>query len=147
LVVLAASAFFVLTAPPSMGTELAVELPISLAGMLVAAYAAASRMAGILLVLVPIFGILLIGSVLANVPAFSTAESGNAGFLAFGFGMYWGANPSLSRAALATAEGPGARPRLEVIAVGVGAALFKLAFAAFVLLEYFAASPIRYVAR
>jgi hypothetical protein len=103
--------------------------------------------------LVSVFGILLIGSALADVPALPTAESGSVGFLvyglAFGFGAYFGGNLSSSRATLATGEGPGVGPELEVIAVAAGAvaALFTLAFAAIVLFEYVAAPPIRYVAQ
>jgi hypothetical protein len=43
---------------------------------------------------VSVFEILLIGSALADVPVFPTAESGNVGFLiyglAFGFGVFLG---------------------------------------------------------
>ena len=165
--VLTVSTFFVLDTLALMGSEIAIELLISLTGMLVgmvAAYAAAYplrekfggsvgwRMAGIMLGLVSVFGILLIGSALADVPAFPTAESGNVGFLiyglAFGFGVYFGGELSSSRATIATAEKPGAGPELRVIAVAAGAvaALFTLAFAAFVLFEYVAAPLIRYVA-
>ena len=110
-------------------------------------------MARIMLGLVSVFGILLIGSALADVPAFPTAESGDVGFLvyglAFGFGVYFGGSLSSSRATLATAEGPGVGPELGVIAVAAGAvaALFTLAFAAIVLFEYVAAPLIRYVAQ
>ncbi len=165
--VLTVSTFFVLDTLALMGSEIAIELLISLTGMLVgmvAAYAAAYplrekfggsvewRMAGIMLGLVSVFGILLIGSALADVPAFPTAESGNLGFLiyglAFGFGVYFGGKLSSSRATIATAEKPGSGPELRVIAVAAGAvaALFTLAFAAFVLFEYVAAPLIRYVA-
>ena len=165
--VLTVSTFFVLDTLALMGSEIAIELLISLTGMLVgmvAAYAAAYplrekfggsvgwRMAGIMLGLVSVFGILLIGSALADVPAFPTAESGNVGFLiyglAFGFGVYFGGELSSSRATIATAEKPGAGPELRVIAVAPGAvaALFTLAFAAFVLFEYVAAPLIRYAA-
>jgi hypothetical protein len=167
-VVLTVSTFSVLDALALMGSGFAIELLISLAGMLVgmvAAYAAAYplretfggsagwRMAGIVLGLVSVFGILLIGSALADVPAFPTAQSGNMGFLvygsAFGFGVYFGENLSSPRATLETAERPGAGPELGVIAVVAGAvaALFTLAFAAFVLFEYVAAPLIRYVAQ
>ncbi len=167
-VVLTVSTFFVLDALALMGSEIAIELLISLAGMLVGmvmAYAAAYplrekfggsagwRMAAIVLGPVSVFGILLIGSALADVPAIPTAESGNVGFLvyglAFGFGVYFGGNLSFPRATLATAERPGARPELRVIAVAAGAAAANLtqAFAPFVLLEYVAAPLIRYVAR
>ena len=166
--VLTVSTFFVLDALALMGSELAIELLISLAGMLVgmvAAYAAEYplrekfggsaewRMTGIILGLVSVFGIVLIGSALADVPAFPTAENGNVGFLiyglAFGFGVYFGGSLSSSRATIATAEKPGVGPELRVIAVAAGAvaALFTLAFAAFVLLEYVAAPLIRYVAQ
>ena len=80
------------------------------------------------------------------------AESVNVGFLiyglAFGFGVYFGGKLSSSRATIAAAEKPGAGPELRVIAVAAGAvaALFTLAFAAFVLFEYVDALPIRYVA-
>ena len=110
-------------------------------------------MARIMLGLVSVFGILLIGSALADVPAFPTAESGDVGFLvyglAFGFGVYFGGSLSSSRATLATAEGPGVGPELGVIALAAGAvaALLTLAFAAFVLFEYGAAPLIRYVAQ
>jgi len=165
-VVLTVSTFFVLDTLALMGSELAIELLISLAGMLVgmvAAYLAAYplrekfggsvvwRMAAIVLGLVSVFGILLIGSALADVPAFPTAESGNVGFLvyglAFGFGVYFGGNLGSSRSTLATAEKSGVGPELGVIAATAGAALFTLAFAAFVLFENLAAPPIRYVTR
>ena len=166
-VVLTVSTFFVLDTLALMGSEIAIELLVSLTGVLigmVAAYAAAYplrerfggsvgwRVAGIMLCLVSVFGILLIGFALANVPAFPTAESVNVGFLiyglAFGFGVYFGGKLSSSRATIATAEKPGAGPELRVIAVAVGAvaALFMLAFDAFVLFEYVAAPLSRYVA-
>ena len=79
-VVLTVSTFFVLDALALMGSEIAIELLISLAG--------------IMLGLVSVFEILLIGSALADVPVFPTAESGNVGFLiyglAFGFGVFSG---------------------------------------------------------
>ena len=79
-VVLTVSTFFVLYALALMGSEIAIELLISLAG--------------IMLGLVSVFEILLIGSALADVPVFPTAESGNVGFLiyglAFGFGVFSG---------------------------------------------------------
>ena len=79
-VVLTVSTFFVLDALALMGSEIAIELLISLSG--------------IMLGLVSVFEILLIGSALADVPVFPTAESGNVGFLiyglAFGFGVFSG---------------------------------------------------------
>jgi hypothetical protein len=79
-VVLTVSTFFVLDALALMGSEIAIELLISLAG--------------IMLGLVSVFEILLIGSALADVPVFPIAESGNVGFLiyglAFGFGVFSG---------------------------------------------------------
>jgi hypothetical protein len=167
-VILTVSTFFSLDTLALMGSEIAIELLISLAGMLVgmvaahtAAYplrekfggSAGWRMSGILLGLASVFGILLIGSTLADVPTFPTAESGNVGFLvyglAFGFGVYFGGNLSSSRATPATEEKPGVGPEFRVIVVAAGAvaALFMLAFAAFVLFEYVAAPLIRYVAQ
>ena len=161
------STFFVLDTLALMGSEIAIELLISLTGMLVgmvAAYAAAYplrekfggsvgwRMAGIMLGLASVFGILLIGSALADVPAFPTAESGNLGFLiyglAFGFGVYFGGRLS-SKSDHRHCGESSAGPELRVIAVAAGAvaALFTLAFAAFVLFEYVAAPLIRYVAQ
>ena len=167
-VALVVSTFFVLDALALAGSELAVELLISLAGLLVgmaAAHAAAYplrekfgvslgwRMVGIALGFASVAGVILGGTALAGIPTFPTAEGGNVGFLiyglAFGFGVYFGGTLSSSRAAIATAERTGAGPELRVIAVAAGAvaALFALAFAAFVLFEYVAAPLIRYVAQ
>jgi hypothetical protein len=167
-VVLTVPTFFVLDTLALVGPELAIELLIPLAGMLVgmvAAYAAAypprekfggsagRRVAGIVLGVASVFGILPIGSAPADVPAFPTAESGNAGLLvyglAFGFGACFGGNLGSSGATLAKAEKSGVGPELGVIAAAADAvaALFAPAFAAFVLFGYAAAPPIRYAAR
>lgn len=159
--------FFVLDALALMGSELAVELLISLAGMLVgmvAAYAIAYplrekfgvslgwRMVGIALGFASVAGVILVGTSLAGIPTFPTAEGGNVGFLiyglALGFGVYFGGNLSSSRTTLTTTEGSGVGPEFRVIAVMAGAvgALFMLAFAAYILFEYVLGPIVRYFA-
>ena len=167
LAVLVVLAFFALDVLALAGSELATDLLIFCAGMAVgmaAAYAAALplrdrfaasvgwRPAGIALGFASVFGIILIGSALADIPGFPTAEGGSVGGfiygLASGFGACFLGVLGPSRGAVARTGGRGGSPELTLLlgAAGAVAALFTLAFALYVLFEYVVAPPVRFFA-
>lgn len=159
--------FLVLDALALMGSELALELLVTLSGMLVGAGAAYAvtrpfrnrlavsgvwRIVGVFVGLAFVFGIIFGGSALLGVPAFPTAESGNAGALiyglAFGFGVSVPHGLGLSGYGGRPGAGEDARGdlRLAAVVLGAVAGLFVLLFAAFLVLEYVVAPLIRYLA-
>lgn len=167
VVVLVVLAFFVLDVLALMGSDLATDLLIFSAGTLVGAgvgYAAAYplrdrfassgdwRMIGIILGLASVAGIILLGSSLADIPVFPTAEGGNAGDviygLAFGFGACFMSGLGPSRRTVPRTHGRDGSLELRLLFVTAGAvgALFALAFAAYVVFEYVVGPIVRYFA-
>ncbi len=160
--------FFVLDALALMGSEIAWKLLVSLAGMLVGAalaYAATYPfrgrirrsgvwgILGIFLGLASVFGIILAGSALFDIPAFPTAEGGNAGLLiyglAFGFGVSVPRGLGFARGTGVPNEQRGSfRPeiRAATLVVATVSVLFALLFAAYVAIEYVIGPMIRYFA-
>lgn len=165
--ILALVTFFVLDVLALMGSDLAVKLLSTLAGMLLGmavAYAVAYpfrklfetlgvwRILGVFLGLALVFGIIVGGSVLAGIPLFPTAEGGDVGALiyglAFGFGLSVARALAPSRGPAAPAERGGlSRSELKFVCVIVGGvvSLFAAFFALFLLIEYVVTPLIRYL--
>ena len=162
--VILVATFFVLNVLVLMGSGLALKLLVSLTGMFigaVVAYAAsypfrmrfaesgAWRLLGIFLGLGLVFGIIYAGSALVGIPAYPTAESGNAGIfiygLAFGFGIFVPRSLGLTLAPKGR-PGEGWDPRVLAVTSGVMVGFFVLLFAFYVLIEYLGAPLIRYFA-
>lgn len=148
-----------------LGSDLALKLLITLVGMLVGAVVAYAitypfrnmfavsgvwRIAGNFVSLALVFGIIFGGSALIGIPAFPTAESGNAGTLiyglTFGFGVSVPAALGLSRTPEWRRDSRGAELRVLAVVLGTVAGLFALLFALYLLIEYVAVPLIRYLA-
>ena len=144
------------------GSDLALDLLISLSGMIaglvvarLATYpfrmpgSAMRRTVGLFLGLASVFVIVFGGTALAGIPPYPTAEGGNAGTLiygvavGFGIGVPGGLVPRESRA-----PAPGSGSELKVVAVILGtvAALFALLFVLYLILEYAVVPLIRTLA-
>lgn len=167
LAVLVLLTFFTLDVLALLGSELATGLLISLAGILVGAavaWAAAYplrdrlsssggwRMVGIFLGLASVFLILVVGSTLAGIPKYPTAAGGEVGSLiyglAFGFGIGFLGRLGPARRVPAAGDRPGRSPELTLVVVAAVAvaALFSLAFAAYVVFEFVVGPVARYFA-
>lgn len=165
-VALCAAGFLLLDVLVLMGSELARELLIFLAGMLAGAFLAFAatypfrrivagvgvwRNAGVFLNLALVFGIIFGGSALAGVPAFPTSASGDAGFLIYGFAFGFGTSTPYGLG-LATETAKTSRKirhgglSAAAVALGTVAGLFGLLFALFLIIEYAAVPLIRYLA-
>jgi hypothetical protein len=154
VVVLGVLTFFLLNVLVLRGSELALDLLISLSGLL--AGLAVARLAtypfrrmvggpglwrtvGLFVGLGSVFVIIFGGTALAGIPPFPTAEGGNVGTLIYGFalGFGMGAINGLTPAeARAPAPRDGSELRVVAVILGTVAALFALLFILYLLLEY-----------
>ena len=156
--------FFVLNVLVLRGSDLALDLLISLSGALaglavarLAAYPFRRRtggpgvwrtvalFAGLASVFVIIFG----GTALADIPPFPTAEGGNVGTLIYGFALGFGMGAISGLASAepgAPARGDGSELKVVAVILGTVAALFALLFVLYLLLEYAVVPLIRALA-
>jgi hypothetical protein len=141
--------FFALNVLVLRGSELALDLLISLtfllAGLAVARLAtrpfrrgAANRkvvalFAGLASVFVIVFG----GTALAGIPPFPTAEGGNAGTAIYGFALGFGIGvPGGLAPARVPTTGSGSETKVVAVVLATVVALFSLLLAVYLLLEY-----------
>ena len=159
---LGALTFFALNLLVLRGSELALDLLISLSGALTGAAvarlatypfrrtgSAMRRTVGLFLGLASVFVIIFGGTTLAGIPPFPTAEGGNAGTLiyglaiGFGIGVPGGLVPAEEKI---PAPGSGSEVRVVALILGTVAALFAALFVVYLLLEYAIVPLIRAVA-
>ncbi len=157
--------FVILNVLVVLGSDLALKLLITLVGMFAGGVVACAitypfrdtfavsgvwRIVGNFVGLALVFGIIFGGAALTGVPAFPTAESGNAGTfiygLAFGFGVSVPAGLGLSGTPEWRRESRGVELRVLAVVLGTIAGLFALLFALYLLIEYVAVPLIRALA-
>ncbi len=150
--VLGVLTFFLLNVFVLRGSDLALDLLISLSGMLAGLAVArlatypfrksgpgVRRTVGLFVGLGSVFVIVFGGTALAGIPPFPTAEGGNIGTLIYGFALGFGVGipgglvPAESR--VPTFD-PGSGLKVAAVILGTVAALFALFFVLFLLLEY-----------
>ena len=157
-------AFAILDGFVLAGSDFALKLLVSLAGLvlgLVAAYATshpfrhkfvrsgAWRLGGIFAGLALVFGIIYGGAALAGIPAFPTAGNGNIGNfiygVAFGVGISIPKRFGLAPTHRKTARSEGIDPKVLAVLVGIPAGLFALVFAGYVVGRFVISPIIRYL--
>lgn len=149
--------FFALNVLVLRGSELALDLLISLSGLLAGIAAARlatypfrresgnRRVVALFVGLASVFAIIFAGTALAGIPPYPTAEGGNVGTaiyglaLGFGIGVPGGLAPTRAPAA-------GSETRVVVVVLGTVVALFSLLLAVYLLLEYVLVPLIRALA-
>ena len=162
--------FAILDVLALLGSEFATEFLIYLAGGLIGAVGALAlthplreklvssggwRLVGIALALASVFGVVFLGTRIADIPYFPTAEGGNVGTLIFGsalgvavgFGQRLNTRKTIDGPAGPIADTPqGSDFRVLAVVVGAVAALFAVFFVLYLLLEFVAAPLIRALA-
>lgn len=155
-------AFFALDVLALRGSDLALDLLIFLSGML-AGWALArvatypfrktvgpgfGRTVGLFAGLASVFVIVFGGTALAGIPAYPTAEGGNAGTMIYGLALGFGTGALGGLEPARSVPAPGSGPAWKVVAVILGtvAALFGLLFALYLALEYALVPLIRAIA-
>lgn len=152
LAVLGVLTFFALDVLALRGSDLALDLLISLsgtlAGLIVARLATypfrrtgpgLRRTVGLFVGLASVFVIVFGGTALAGIPPFPTAEGGDAGTMIYGFALGFGIGvpgglvPARSRM---PAPNPGAELKVVALIFGTVVALFGLLYVLSLLLEY-----------
>ena len=147
-------AFFALDVLVLRGSDLALDLLLSLSGMLAGLGAARlgtyplrrkldrwwlGRTVGLFVGLAAGFVIIFGGAALAGIPPYPTAEGGDAGTLIYGFALGFGIGVPGGLAPAESGPRPAtSRSELKVVAVVLGTvvALFSLLFVLFLVLEY-----------